>query len=236
MNTSTLESCPNIIEERQAIAAPGRAIEGVLSYPVDSEPKYSVLVVGPHPLMGGNLDNNVVRALAGGLAANGAVTLAFNYSGVGQSEGGPDDWQAAASQFWATGKVDQERAWIDDANAARKALAKLNIAPMIVVGYSFGCWVTAELPADPDTTRWVLVSPNPNRHRFDGLSKCSIPLLVVHSDNDFASTTEQTRAWFDCLRNPKSLNMLDSAEHFFRGREQALLDTVVQFLESEQTP
>ena len=236
MNTTTLEPDANIVEERLTIAAPGRAIEGVLSYRVDSDPTFSALIVGPHPLMGGNLDNNVVRALAGGLASHGALTLAFNYSGVGHSEGGPDDWQAAASQFWAMGKVDEELAWILDAAAARKALAKLNVAPMIVVGYSFGCWVIAEMPADPDTTRWVLVSPNPNRHRFDGLSKCAIPLLVVHSDNDFASTPEQTHAWFDCLRTPKSLTMLDSAEHFFRGQEQALLDTVLKFLTSEQTP
>ena len=44
-----------------------------------------VVICHPHPLRGGDMHNNVVEALALGLAQRGLATLCFNFRGVGAS-------------------------------------------------------------------------------------------------------------------------------------------------------
>ena len=45
------------------------------------------VVAPPHPLYGGHLSNPVVRALARGLGERDVTSLAFNWRGIGASDG-----------------------------------------------------------------------------------------------------------------------------------------------------
>ena len=68
--------------------ADGLTFEGVVAQPDEGTgPWPGVVICHPHPLHGGNMDNNVVLALALGLAQEGFVTLRFNFRGVGGSQG-----------------------------------------------------------------------------------------------------------------------------------------------------
>lgn len=220
----------DVIEERTDFISGQRTLEAMLAYSSEADPSFSALIAGPHPLMGGDLDNNVVRAIARGLAANGGLALAFNYSGAGESNGGSADWHQAASQFWQSGAVDQESTWPDDTVAAREALVRVGVTPTVEIGYSFGCWAITEKAIEASNAARILISPNPNRHGFERLSLCRSPLLVIHSDNDFACPPDDVRAWFKSLRCPKSLRMLEAGEHFFRKQEHKVLATIMDFL------
>ena len=68
--------------------AHGLNFEGVVAEPDDpAGPVPGVLICHPGPLNGGNMDNNVVTAVAFALADEGFVTMRFNFRGVGNSDG-----------------------------------------------------------------------------------------------------------------------------------------------------
>ena len=52
------------IEEQITIPSDGVRLAGVLGYPEDGVPAYSVLLCPPHPNFAGDMDNNVIAALA----------------------------------------------------------------------------------------------------------------------------------------------------------------------------
>lgn len=219
----------NIVQENVCIEGPGRTLEGILAYP-DGQPGFSALIAGPHPFLGGDMHNNVVTSLLRALASQGAVALAFNYSGVGSSEGGPADWPTVMSAFWKNGTFDEENDWADDTKSAMKALRQWCHHPPVFIGYSFGCWTIARNLQGSGARAIILISANPKRHAFDQLSECPTPLLLIHSDNDFTCNMTETIEWFDSIRQPKTRIQLSAGEHFFRGSEEELASVLVEFL------
>jgi len=219
----------NIVEEKVRIKGSGRTLEGILAYP-DGRPGFSALIAGPHPFLGGDMHNNVVISLLRTLASHGAVALAFNYGGVGGSEGGPADWPAVMSAFWKDGTFDEENDWAEDTRSAIKALQQWSHQTPVFIGYSFGCWTIAKHLQRSNAGAIVLISPNPKKHSFDQLSECTTPLLLIHSDNDFTCSAAEIIEWFDSIREPKTRTQLSAGEHFFRGSEAELASVVVKFL------
>jgi len=61
-------------------------LEGILHEPALT-PFPAAIVCHPHPLYGGDMNNNVVVAVCQALAEAGIAGLRFNYRGVGRSEG-----------------------------------------------------------------------------------------------------------------------------------------------------
>lgn len=220
----------SITEENVRIQGAGRMLEGVLAYHDDEQPRFGAIVAGPHPFLGGGMRNNVVGALLTSLAGDGAAALAFNYGGVGESEGGPADWPAVMSAFWKDGTFPEEHDWAEDCGAAIAKLREWCALPPVLVGYSFGCWTIVRNLASANARAVVLISPNPTRHGFEPLSQYPVPLLVVHSDNDFTCSAPDMATWFDSLREPKARTEIAAGEHFFRGRESDVARIVLEFL------
>lgn len=225
-----------VVEEQIRFPGDGRELEGRIAYADAGVPAFSALIAGPHPLLGGDMENNMVRALLLGIAARGGLSLAFQYAGVGSSEGGPRDWTEAATTFWNEGRINEESKWVRDTSAAWSALRQLSgTCNSAAIGYSFGCWaVSQDLPGSGAGAA-VFISPNPVRHRFAGPNCADVPILVIHSENDFACCREDVERWCSGLHTPPRLLVVPSAEHFFRGRETAVVETVLEFLESHLT-
>ena len=84
------------------------SLEGVLSIPRGMATFPAVVVCHPHPLNGGNMENNVVDSVFNLLAQESFVSLKFNFRGVGKSEGifsngiGEQQDVAAAISFLTT--------------------------------------------------------------------------------------------------------------------------------------
>ena len=161
-------------------------LEGELAYPEDAVPCGAAVVAGPHPLLGGDMRNNVVVGLSDGLAARGLVALRFNYRGVGGSEGPAVDAAAHLARFWATSHVEDEGDFRLDLVAARDFLRSVTAeAPPALVGYSFGCTLLPHAAGAAEPL--VLVAPTVGVHDYDSYDGRLNPLLVVASEDDFAA-------------------------------------------------
>ncbi|MBN9119327.1 MAG: alpha/beta fold hydrolase [Planctomycetes bacterium] len=218
------------IVEEVRFASGRLTLEGRLCYPETAELCGVVVLAGPHPLLGGDLDNNVVRGLSAGLARRGVAVLAFNYRGVGASEGASPDVTADLAEFWTASRTGDEAGYADDFRAAVRMLPVLvGDLPTALVGYSFGCSV---LPAARPDPRWplALVAPTLGRHDYMTLAVLPNPVLVVAPTGDFAADAGAVATWFAALHGPKCLVRGEWDDHFFRGLEDRLAETVFAFL------
>jgi alpha/beta superfamily hydrolase len=208
-------------------------LHGRLAYPEAGDVWGAVVLAGPQPLLGGTMDNNVVRSLAETLAGQRLLTLRFDYRGVGRSQGPRADVLDNLTQFWQNGRVAGELDLVDDIRAAiacARSAAGADV-PIALVGYSFGCVLLAEAQSSvPDRPLLVLIAPTLGKHDYDAYLPLANPLLVIESVGDFASDPALCRAWFDRLCGPKELIRRSCDSHFFRGHEAWLAETVADFL------
>lgn len=97
-------------------------------------PRPGIVLVHPHPKLGGDRRNNVVVSVAATLAGSGCIALSFNTRGVGSSSG---------RSSWGG---DPEKR---DVAACVRFLAKTDgVGPIYVCGYSFGAAIGAAVASE----------------------------------------------------------------------------------------
>ena len=217
-----------VMAEAVAFRGSRGQLAGELAYGL-SAPRAACLLLNPHPFMGGAIDNNVIRALAQGLAGHGCVTLRFDYSGCGGSDGTRANVAAAMLEFWQSGHAPNDPQMVDDGRAALRFLADSTRLPVIVVGYSFGAFVASQA-LTTDVAGLVAISPTLRHHDFSSLGLWRKPRLIVYSDNDFATPRDITESWIAGLSGDVDLMCVHGGEHFFRGAEPRILDAVHAFV------
>ncbi len=223
-----------IVAENVRFRAGPYLLEGVLAYPEgEGRPRGAVVLAGSHPLLGGNMHNNVVHCLGDGLAEQGLVTLRFNYRGVGASEGPPVDVARQMAEFWRTSHVSTEVEYGDDLQGSLEFVQATagDSLPVALVGYSFGCSLLPAVHYSGSAAALVLLAPTPARHDYTSFRSVQAPVLVIASRDDFATDTASLRLWFDQLGGAKRLIMGEFDNHFFRGHEDWLAATVFDFLD-----
>lgn len=213
-------------------------LAGALAYS-DGSPRAGVVIAGPHPLLGGSKENNIVRALADGLAARGFVTLRFDYKGVGGSEGPAVDTAAHLAEFWQSSRTldDPERA--EDLRGAVEHMRGIvgRGVPLAIVGYSFGCsLIPAAIPEGDSETPLVLVAPTVGRHYYTSFETLPNRKFIIAPHDDFAADARFLREWFERMASPKLLLQRRLDGHFFRGHEDWLVASVGAFLEDAWSP
>jgi len=105
-------------------------LAGLLS---EGDIRAGVVLCHPHPLYGGDMENNVVRAMDQGFSAKGFTALRFNFRGVGASGGSYDEGEGEVRDLLA-------------AAAYLKSVLRPDSAVMLA-GYSFGAWICARAAA-----------------------------------------------------------------------------------------
>ena len=221
---------PTCFEELVTIQADGGPIIGRMAYPEHGRPISAALIAGSHPLLGGDMSNNVTTALRLGLAESGIAALSFDYRVLDQHGDDGAEWSQLLSEFWKTSHVALEAEWCRDAGVALDYLKRDLPGDVVLIGYSFGCRVVAELSAGNAAAGIVCISPNPVNHDLNKLRSQSAPLLVISSDNDFSCPPAKLREWFDSLNGPAEIDVFADAEHFFRGRENEVVQAVIRFM------
>ncbi len=204
-----------IVEERVTLTGPAGTLGGVLSYPAEGQPVFGALVCSPHPHFAGDMDNNVVRALATHLASE-AIALRFDYRGVGDSEitlpQGLSVWD-----YWD--RVEQEKAYddalADVACASEFLLRTCGSLPSAAVGYSFGA-ITAMLHGRRCGRFACLagVSPPLKRFGFEFLSGVACPCLLVSGREDFVFCGQALDRAKQAASENLHVELLDG-DHFF---------------------
>jgi alpha/beta superfamily hydrolase len=209
-----------IMQERVRIPGPRQTLEGELAYPMDRAAA-SVLIVAPHPHMGGTMTNNLVAALADDLAQAGLITLRFNF-------GAAVDVAASMATFWATGHAPEDGDLLAEARAAAHWLVAQFPLPWLVVGYSFGAFAASQL-LDLHPRGAVFVSPTLTKHDYEPATRAQPPLLVIYSDNDFATPQSVTEQWLGRCSATTSRLCIAGADHFFRDVEPQVCEACRRF-------
>ncbi len=206
------------MEERIRIPTGSLTLDGV----IDPRPgRKGVVITHPHPLYGGNMHNNVVRAIAASYARAGYTTLRFNFRGVGESDGAYDN-----------GEGEKE-----DVRSASKVLARQGAESIHLAGYSFGAWVNAAvLDTLPEIEAAVMVSPPVDFMDFSFLGPSPRILLVVTGERDDIAGAAHVEAMLPQW-NPKAVfYVIQGADHFYGGHEEALQSVLDAFLDSRPGP
>ncbi len=195
--------------ERLFVAGPAGAIECAVDLPA-GEVRGVAVICHPNPQQGGTLDNKVAQTLARAMVQLGYRAVRLNFRGVGASEG-----------TW-----DEGRGEVDDALAVIAAQREAGL-PLVLCGFSFGAFVTAEaasrLPADAKAQRLVLVGPSTQRQQLPVVAPNS---LVIHGEKDDVVPLSATLDW----ARPQSLPVvvIPGSGHFFHGQLTLLKHLVVR--------
>ena len=219
-----------IVEERVTLAGPAGPLSGVLSYPAEAEPAFAALVCSPHPHFAGDMDNNVVRAVAARLAAE-AVALRFDYRGVGDSA---IELPAGLSVWDYWDQVEQHKAYDDalaDVACAAEFLSRsCGPLPAAAVGYSFGA-ITAMLHGRRRGGFACLagISPPLKRFGFEFLAGVARPCLLLSGREDFVFCEQALARARQAAGGDLYAQMVDG-DHFFRGREDDAATRVADFI------
>jgi uncharacterized protein len=198
-------------------AGPAGRLEAILWKPSSGEvPRMAALVCHPHPLFGGTMHNKVVYQAAKSLDALGLPVLRFNFRGAGTSAGQHD-------------KGDGEQG---DVRAGLDFLAdEFPHTPLLVAGFSFGCWVGLRVGCSDERVSKVIGLGTPaNSTDFSFLQKCEKSKLFVHGANDKFGDVRKVESLVKSLPGDKHLVVVPDADHFFVGKLDQLNRAITAWL------
>jgi alpha/beta superfamily hydrolase len=191
-------------------------LEGVWHLPEGDGPFPAVIVCHPHPLYGGSMSSNIVFVICQALALSNIAALRFNFRGVGESQG----------EFGGgTGEQEDVKAALDFVLAADN----IDRNRIGLAGYSFGGGVAAAVAAGDERVKMLaLVSPalTDGGEELKGYKK---PRFIIIGEDDDMIAPEGVREVVEAMPEPKQLEIIPGADHFWVGFEDEVADKVSRF-------
>ncbi|MDR2464342.1 MAG: alpha/beta hydrolase [Holosporales bacterium] len=183
-----------------------------------------VVILHPHPLQGGRMDNDVVNTIGCAFHQQGVGTLRFNFRGVGRSEG---------YYSGGEGELNDAAAVIDWLQASRRIVHRLWIS-----GFSFGSWIAMQLlMRRPEIEGFVIASPPAHAFDFNFLAPCPVSGQILYGSSDSIVPRESVDNLVNKLNGQKGINInyqvINDADHSFNGKlddVQNLIGTYVNGL------
>jgi len=166
-------------------------------------PRGLAVLLHPHPLYEGSMNNKVVTTLEKSFLDAGWQTLAFNFRGVGRSEGVYDEGRGeqadlAAVVTWAQGLYGE--------------------LPLALGGFSFGSYIALS-QAEALQARYVItVAPPVNLYRFDQLAlPVSARWSLIQGGQDEVVPPHKVANWMRGLAVRPDVYWREPASHYFHG-------------------
>ncbi len=180
-----------------------------------SEPETSpgalAVICHPHPLHGGTLDNKVVHQLAKSFVGLGAISVRFNFRGVGESEGDYDEGRGEKADLLAV---------VEWAKVRWPGL------PLWLSGFSFGGFVALDAAQFLRPDWLVTVAPAVNYFPDQPVALSGINWLLIYGDADDIVPWSAVDAWLGRQGLAPEIVRVEGAGHFFHGRLNELRDIV----------
>ncbi len=203
------------------IPGPAGRIEAKYHQQAHQENAPVALILHPHPLYGGTMNNKVTYTLYQTFIKLGFNTLRFNYRGVGKSQGGFGSGEGELSD--AAAALD----WLQTYNK--------NATSFWVAGFSFGAWIAMQLlMRRPELEGFIAVSPPANKYDFNFLAPCPVSGQMIQGTNDEIVSLESVQALASKLSKQKgieiSLQQVEGADHFYKDHLPQLAELVEGYL------
>jgi uncharacterized protein len=179
------------------------------------------LVIHPHPLHGGTMDNEIVYNLFHIFVQQGFSVLRFNFRGVGKSTGIFDHgvgelMDAADALDWLqTRSPEASRCWI--------------------AGFAFGSWISFQLlMRRPEISGFVCVAPSVEAYDFGFLSSCPIRGLIVQGSEDKITPEPSVYRLYETLDKQRhsdvEYGLIYGAGHKFDGKIDNFKTLISQYI------
>ena len=181
----------------------------------------AALILHPHPLHGGTMNNKVVYHTFHTFVKNNFSVLRFNFRGVGKS----------------LGSFDQGNGELIDAATAMDWLQSKNpeASSYWVAGFSFGAWIAMQLlMRRPEIDGFISIAPPTTSYDFNFLSPCPAPGLIIQGTEDNISKEEDTYILYEKLSKQRNSEIeyitIDGADHFFVNHIDKLKNTIDNYI------
>ncbi|MBF0449870.1 MAG: alpha/beta hydrolase [Candidatus Magnetomorum sp.] len=161
---------------------------------------HAIVIMHPHSLMGGNMDNPIVQTAQQVFASKGLSTVRFNFRGVGYSTGVFDD-----------GIGEQ-----DDLKAVISFLKTKGIYQIDLIGYSFGSWVLAHAAQTKlDYSHAMMISPPIAFMDFSEIQQFPNLIHVVTGSRDTYAPPDLIKKFLTACHSEAQLDIIEGADHFY---------------------
>lgn len=184
----------------------------------------AALILHPHPLYGGTMNNKVVYALYQAFKQNNFSVLRINFRGVGRSQG----------------KFDNGVGELTDAATALDWLQNHNpdISSFWISGFSFGAWIAMQLMMRrPEIQAFAVASPPVNKYDFSFLSPCPAKGIIIQGDQDSIVSENAVSEFVDKIAKQKNTDIdyqiIFGADHFFREKTDDLIETISSYIKDK---
>ncbi len=181
----------------------------------------AALLLHPHPLHGGTMNNKVIYNVFHTLIKNGFSVLRFNFRGVGKS----------------LGEFDHGVGELVDASVALDVVQSRNPEAMSywVMGFSFGAWIGMQLlMRRPEVDGFVSIAPPASSYDFNFLTPCPTPGLIIQGTDDDIAKEADSYALYEKLKKQKHSQVeylsIQNADHFFKDHMNELTKGLEEFV------
>lgn len=161
-----------------------------------------VIISHPHPLYGGTMNNKVVTTLEKSFVNQGYQTIAYNFRGVGESEGEYDNG------------IGEQEDLLSVVN-----WAKQNFPPtkLILAGFSFGSYVSLKVYETAEADCLCTVAPPVGLYDFSVIDNVEIPWMLIQGGKDEVVDSEGIIQWAMSRSVVPDVYWRSKASHFFHG-------------------
>lgn len=183
----------------------------------------SALVLHPHPLYGGSMNNTVVYNMYKILANFNFNVLRINFRGVGKSVGKfangiGEVVDAAVALDWLESETPKSE-------------------QKIVLGFSFGAWIAMQIVMRrPEIIQFIIAAPPIDKYDFSFLAPCPVPGLVIQGDIDSVVSEASVKHFAtNVLTRQKNVTidyqLITGADHFFRNKISEFNDILTNYIQ-----
>ena len=169
-------------------------------------PEQALLILHPHPLYGGTMSNKVVTTIARVARDAGLATIAFNFRGVGLSEG-----------VWDHGKGE-----LMDAFHVASLMVRSGVSRLCLAGFSFGGSIAARLiqkigneGLNVEVIDLIQVAPAVENFPIEHSVLADVPRTVIYNEDDEVVDPRAIRAC--AIGVHAELIQATTGGHFFHG-------------------